>query len=53
LAKHADLLAWLKSEIGLAYVRASFINCIYACALMTRKLLLNRKSGPTAQGTKN
>ena len=54
VAKHAELLAWLKSEIGLGHVRANFIiYYICACALMTRRSVPNRKNGPIAQDTKN
>src|SRR5947199_8311026 len=54
VAKHAELLAWLKSEIGLGHVHANFIIyyiCACACALMTRMYVPNSKNPPVAQAS--
>ncbi len=52
VAKHAELLAWLKSEIGLGHVHANFV--ILCLRLRANDLSVpNRKNGPISQDTKN
>ncbi len=51
VAKHAEMLAWLKSkEIGLGHVHANFIILIHDCVQMTRNLALSRENGLVAPG---
>ena len=47
VAKHADLLAWLESEIGLGHVHANFIILYLRLRLTIRKSVLSPKNGPT------
>jgi hypothetical protein len=53
VAKHTDLLAWLKPDIGLGMCVRTSSSCIYACAQMTQSSALNRRSGSIALDIKN